>query len=292
MIGPIVLASDASYAMPLATALRSLAEANQRHWPIDVRVLVTAFPEAMRLKVERSLPRGAVAIEWLPIEVAQFGGFGVQNHISRMTYARLLIPSLLPQTAVKVLYLDADILVLGDLGALWATDVGNVLTAAVVDGLDQQVRDGMAGTERVPRVQRYFNAGVLLINLEGWRRERVAERALEYLARNPSTPYSDQDALNVVCDGRWLPLDRGWNFVDFSERTEIASLAQERRPGVIHFATALKPWNYRFYSCNARLYDTFRQRTQFARTPGNMMVDYVKTAIRLMREGPATASSR
>jgi lipopolysaccharide biosynthesis glycosyltransferase len=114
-------------------------------------------------------------------------------------------------------------------------------------------------------VSTYFNAGVLLIDLDRWRHERISERALEFLEKHPTTPYADQDALNVACDGRWKHLDHKWNFQAHDsqrfERTE-----KRLRPAILHFVMAAKPWDARSASLNAAFYDSFRRRTVFART--------------------------
>jgi lipopolysaccharide biosynthesis glycosyltransferase len=119
-------------------------------------------------------------------------------------------------------------------------------------------------------VRDYFNAGVLLIDLPLWRAERVSERALEYLARNPSSPICDQDALNVACDGRWTPLDPRWNFQDHYDKV-FADMEAEQLPGIVHFVTTLKPWKPDVCSLNAGFYDGFRSRTRFRRGRGEIL---------------------
>ncbi len=118
------------------------------------------------------------------------------------------------------MYLDADILVLDDLESLWETDLEGAVVGAVLDGLDPKLKHGDPGFEEVPRVQDYFNSGVLLIDLGRWREERISERALELLINHPQSLFSDQDALNIVCDGRWKKLDPRWNFQDYYEKKE------------------------------------------------------------------------
>ena len=127
---PIVFACHGSYAMPLATTLRSVTESNRRGWPLDVHVLADGFPDDTRMKVLESLPRGSASIRWVPADLEPFQGFspgGVGRcigAISKIIFARFLIPRLFPETVSRVLYLDADLLVFGDLGALWEVDLG------------------------------------------------------------------------------------------------------------------------------------------------------------------------
>jgi lipopolysaccharide biosynthesis glycosyltransferase len=269
---PVVLACDEGYAMPLATALRSIVEANRKGWPLDFHVLSDGFSEDTRKKVSDSLPNGSGSIRWVYADLGLFEEFSTMPYISKMTYARFLIPRIFPETVSRVLYLDADLLVLEDLERLWGTDLKGAVVGAVLDGLDQRIKSGELGLEEVPHVRDYFNAGVLLIDLDRWRKERISERALEYLNQHPRSPYSDQDALNVVCDGLWKKLDPRWNFQNHLGK-RLSNMGAEERPGIVHFVWRFKPWDIGTLSVNAFFYDLFRSRTCFARTPREILWD-------------------
>ena len=94
--GPVVLASDEAFAMPLATTLRSIIEANRRSWPLEFHVLADGVCEDTRLKVSNSLPNESATIRWVPVDVGFFSGFSTESHVSKVTYARLLIPRIFP----------------------------------------------------------------------------------------------------------------------------------------------------------------------------------------------------
>lgn len=264
----IVLACDETYAMPLATTLRSLVDSNASRGPLEIYVLADDISAASRKRVCDSLPNGSAVIHWKPVELDQFAQLSTLSYISKMTFARFLIPQLLPSAVARVLYLDVDVLVLSDLEQLWTVDLNGRPVGAVLDNLDVQIRHGKPGVEailaRVPRVERYFNAGVLLIDVERWRRERVSERALDYLSHNPETPFADQDALNVACDERWQDLGRRWNFQDHVD-VRLDQLPARDRPGIVHFVTSKKPWKPASFSLNAAFYDAFRSKTHFRR---------------------------
>lgn len=262
-----VFACDAGFAMPLATTIRSLAETNLSHWPIQVYILSSGFSEETKQKIVNSLPPGFAVISWLPVDLKIFNGFSTIKHISAATYARLLIPDMLPANVEKVLYLDADLLVLADLGPLLRTDLGgNVLAAVADERLDWVLKAGEMNLPGLPRVRDYFNAGVLLMDLPSCRTKRISERAFEYLSSNPHSPYSDQDALNVACDGLWKKLDAHWNRYQVDLEKPLDELAPERRPGIVHFHGSLKPWDPNSLNWHAGFYDSFRNRTLFACT--------------------------
>ncbi len=269
---PIVLACDEAYAMPLATTLRSMVESNQNHWPFNIYILSNNFSSQTKSKILQSLCDGSATINWIQVDSRLFNAFSTLDHVSKMTYARLLIPNALPDNVSKVLYLDADILVIDDLTDLFRTDLKDTALGAVLDRAEPWLKADKPSVNKVPRVQHYFNAGVLYINLDYWRNERISEKALDYLQQNPQTPFSDQDALNFACDGLWKRLDDRWNFQDHL-MTEISDLQAEKRPAIVHFITAAKPWNYNIPNINAKFYDTFRSRTCFARSSNTKIRD-------------------
>jgi lipopolysaccharide biosynthesis glycosyltransferase len=263
--------------MPLATTLRSIVESNASAWPLKFHVLSGGITEGTREKVFDSLPKGSASIRWVPVDLNLFREFSTVFYVSRMTYARLLIPRLFPDTVSRVLYLDADLLVMGDLGQLWETDLDGAVVGAVSDrNLDPALKAGAPGAKDLPEVRDYFNAGVLLIDLKRWREERVVENALEFLRGHPRSPYMDQDALNVACDKLWKKLDPRWNFQDRYDK-EVSGLAPDRRPWIVHFVWCRKPWRPGVRNLDAQFYDAVRSRTLFPRTPSERLLDALRS---------------
>jgi lipopolysaccharide biosynthesis glycosyltransferase len=269
---PLVLACDDGYAMQLATSLRSIVEANPDAWPLDFHLLFDGFSKDTQKKVLASLPQRSASIRWVPVDLRPFREFATLPYISKITYARFLIPGMFPDSSSKVLYLDTDLIVCEDLRPLWETSLDGAVLGAVLDRVDSQLKADKSNLADVPSVRDYFNAGVLLIDLGRWREKHVSENALEYLTRHPRSPYSDQDALNVACDGLWKKLDPRWNFHPYEEK-EILGMGREDRPWIVHFVGKRKPWLASMMSLNAGFYDDFRSRTCFARTPGDKLRD-------------------
>jgi lipopolysaccharide biosynthesis glycosyltransferase len=271
---PIVLACDEAYAMPLATAVRSMVEVNRSARPLEIVVLTSEFSDNKKRKVEASVSDSEASFRWVKMDLSSFERCSTLSYISRMTYARLLLPYVFDTSIVKVLYLDADIIVLDDLRPLWDTNLDGAVLGAVVDidserhaerlGLTYRTTD-KAATESVTPSGGYFNAGVLLVDLARWRQERISESAIQYLAQHPDTPFSDQDAINVVCAGRWQQLDVRWNLQKLDHGQYPGRLACERA-SVIHFIGTHKPWKASSLNASEVFYDAYRSRTKFART--------------------------
>jgi hypothetical protein len=88
----------------------------------------------------------------------------------------------------------------------------------------------------------YFNAGVMVVDLDAWRREQVEERALDYLDRYASQVFfHEQEALNVVLAQRWRPLAQTWNWSAHPLHAPAEHL-QGATPSILHFTGARKPW--------------------------------------------------
>ena len=106
----------------------------------------------------------------------------------------LLLSDLLPESLERVLFLDADMLVLDDIARIWETDISNSSVAAVVDQAIPLCSSPRGVKDRsslgIPDSAPYFNAGVMLINLTRWRRLNIPARASEYFHR-----MSGQDGL-------------------------------------------------------------------------------------------------
>lgn len=251
--------------MPLATALRSVVESNRDDWPLDVYILTTDMHEDSQKRVINSLPRGSASIRWIVVNLSSFHRFLNETYSSEMIHARFMISQILPDSVRRILYLDADVLVLASLRPLWESDLGDKVLGAVLDGLDAALKSGEPRWNQVPRVGDYFNSGVLLIDIEKWRAHRIPDRAIAYLDTHPSSPFPDQDALNVACNGLWKPLDPKWNHQSHVTRS-FKDMEPAERPAIVHFVTEMKPWKQGSLSSYVSMYDAFRSRTCYART--------------------------
>jgi lipopolysaccharide biosynthesis glycosyltransferase len=257
----IVFAADENYAMPLATAIRSLLESNRELVQTAIYVLSDGISDRTRQKITKSLTEFDTRLHWLPIDLSTYSGFATLYYASKTTFARLAIPKLIPAHIRRALYIDSDVLILGKITELLSADLQGAPLGAVLDEIDWNRAPGSVRIQGVPAVESYFNAGVLLIDMAQWNQSGVSERAYRFLEQNPATPFADQDALNVACNGSWTMLDDRWNF----QRSRDL-LVEETTATIVHFVTWDKPWTPNTWNRNAALYDRFRSRTQFARS--------------------------
>ncbi|MFN8222172.1 MAG: glycosyltransferase family 8 protein [Gaiellales bacterium] len=155
----------------------------------------------------------------------------------------LLLPEVL-RDLDRVIFLDADILVLADVTPLWELDLRGCAVAAAPDGAIQKCSDrrGLAEWKAlgIPADTVYFNGGVLVMDLGAWRDRDVTERALSYLRDSAFTAeFLHQEAINAVLSDDRLLLDQRWNVLGAAARRQAE---RARRPWIVHFAGRIKPW--------------------------------------------------
>ncbi|MBW3093265.1 DUF4422 domain-containing protein [Bifidobacterium sp. 82T10] len=261
---PVVFAADNNYVSQLATTIYSAMTNASKERFYDVVVLQKdiAWDRQERLCQFFSSRFSNMSLRFKNVEreVAGYELTTSNAHISVETYYRFLIQQLLPFYD-KVLYLDSDIVINGDIAELYDTELGDHLLAAVrdIDYLGNlNMPDGIRmrysqQTLRMKNPYDYFQAGVLVLNTKAMRERYTISQWLEY-ASDPNLIYNDQDVLNVHCEGDVLYLPWEWNVVHNLEyRVErIFScapsamydgyLASRAHPKIIHYAGYIKPW--------------------------------------------------
>ncbi len=243
---------DANFMQHCAVTLVSLFE-NNKSANICVHIVAPFLSEEnQQLLHDLAAPYGNEIRFYFPPEdlLICFTIQKFSKRISMATYYRCMFSAILPSDVEKVLYLDCDIVVLGDISVFWNTDLSGIGAACIEDiGKDEDERYGRLHYDRS---YSYFNAGVLLINLDYWRKHKVDEQCVEYFRKYPERiHFNDQDLLNVVlCEDKvFVPLK--WNMQDGFYRYGIdkkvadwdAFREELLHPVILHY-TNKKPWNY------------------------------------------------
>ncbi|HCT76834.1 MAG TPA: hypothetical protein DGT23_09650 [Micromonosporaceae bacterium] len=243
----IAFAFDEGYADHVPVAVESVLECHPGREDLTLWLLTTAGVKAAR---ERELHRQVDGRAQLRLMTAgeEFRSLGtpvreVFQYISTGMYLRLLLPGRLPSNVERVLYLDTDVLVEGDLSPLWEMALGQAPLAAVRDHFTGTInaRGGVPGAPpELDGSAPYFNSGVLLIQTRAWRELEVTKRCLDYLdQQRERLRLPDQDALNLVTHGRWVELEGKWN-------NHVSWWNPDAPPDdvrVMHFLGPKKPWH-------------------------------------------------
>ncbi|PRC92813.1 glycosyltransferase family 8 protein [Solimicrobium silvestre] len=209
-------------------------------------VLAFAVADAHRarlLKLEAEYPVKTHIHIVSPDLFSQFSHFIASTYYSPAIFTRLAIPDVLQEYTDKVLYLDADILCVGKLDELMALPMDEQIAYVVPDAEATTVR--RAAALKLSQVK-YFNSGVLYMNIKQWRAHRITEATIEAMLKGGNDfRFPDQDALNIALDGKATYIAKRWNYL----YGLIGDLENDRRAMYdvgdavfIHFAGAVKPW--------------------------------------------------
>ncbi len=240
---PVFFAVDDGYCPFLAVALQSMIDNSSPENTYLIKILHTDISAENKKKIGK-YERENVDIEFVDLNYyikKVKDKLYTRDYYSATTYFRLFLPNLYPQYD-KVLYLDSDIVILDDIAKLYNTDMGDNLVAAAPDDVvisDPIFRDYAEKVVGVADCNKYFNAGVLLMNLHQLRKFKFQEKFTYVLERIKFEVAQDQDYLNRLCKGRVKILDRTWDRMPIPDpkiRTEDVKL--------IHFNLAFKPWHF------------------------------------------------
>lgn len=166
---------------------------------------------------------------------------------------RLFAEKVLPENIDKILYMDVDVIVDSNLEELDRYEFSDNIGAAVVKDVFRETDYTRLNINK--RSHSYFNSGVMLINLDYWRRYEVGSKCLKKLCRDRNISFMpDQDALNVVLEGKVDYLHPRYNcLILFYMRDEFLKnrvayedimLVKEatQAPAIVHYVFQNKPW--------------------------------------------------
>jgi lipopolysaccharide biosynthesis glycosyltransferase len=257
----IACAADDAFAMPMAVMLHSALKNIAGDQPVQIFAIDGGIKAANKQKILKSLGNKSAVLNWLQapdslpdnLPIAK----DVQPHINKSTYYRLMLSRILPDEIDKIIYLDSDLVVLGDLNQLWAIDIADNYVMAAQDCGIPFVSSPYGIKKyadlKIPADQKYFNAGALVMNIAKWRSTAVDVELFQYLATyRADVQHHDQEAMNAVFAGHWQEISPQWNqtplifrYNSWSESPyqEVDYDNATRNPWIVHFASSTKPWN-------------------------------------------------
>lgn len=239
---PVFLAADDGYVKFMAVTIRSIIENATPKHQYRLYILHTDISQdsqAMIKRMEKSNCRidfVDVANELKRIEKK----LALRDYYTSTTYYRLFIADMFPEYD-KVLYIDSDTVVREDIANMHRYELGKNYIGAVRDQLVVQTDIYGNYAEKVLGISRgaYFNAGVVLINCEQFRKKHMLKQFIELLNTYTFVVAQDQDYLNILCKDNVLWMDSRWN-VQMVGKIPFA----EEKSKLVHFNLAAKPWNY------------------------------------------------
>lgn len=215
--------------------------------------------ETNKKKIYASLIPHSPSIQFIIPDESLFAGQSPKGYWSIEANHRLIIPSILGETAEKAIYLDCDTIIKEDISHLWNLTLGDYSIGAVADPYSYN------NARRLKIPVPYVNSGVLVFNLKKWFEDNLQEKVLHCLNTFPKLELPDQDALNLVLSGKIMQLDTKWNYPLLCRRVKIVIKVKSARsgrvirkryrykyvlkkryrhitPAIIHYMGPRKPW--------------------------------------------------
>lgn len=238
---PLIFATDDNYFPFLTIALQSIVKNCDKSYKYKVYILQTKISESNKSILTKQESEN-LSIEYVDV-TKQLDNVGTALHLrdyyTNTIYYRLFIPTLFPQYD-KVLYLDCDIILKDDIAKLFNTNINDYLMGVIQEDVMNyydvfgKYAEKALGVERT----RYFNSGILLMNLKYCRKFRLENKFVSLLKQFRFIVAPDQDYLNVLCKDKVLYLDRGWNKSPLVQKD-----FNEESLKLIHYKMEMKPWH-------------------------------------------------
>ncbi len=239
---PIFYACDDNFVKYTVVSLYSIIRNASDEYKYHVYVLHSGISEKMQrhvLELENSN---------FKIEFKDVGNYlhsitdrlPLRDYYSKTTYYRMFIAEMFPEYR-KVIYIDSDTVVTGDMSELFCTDIGDAYVGACHEQAMVQVDEYGTYVEKVIGISRhnFFNAGMLLINCDRFRSGQVLNKFIQLLGVYNFAVTQDEDYLNLICKDHVFWLDQRWNTEIFGDIPYPIEQAH-----VLHYIMTNKPWHY------------------------------------------------
>ena len=259
----VLYQSSDSYAPLAGISIESLLYNNQQVETLHIYFLEDGISQSNKEKIEEIVHRYQRKISFFSLQPIQKI---LQNYElepfkgSYATYCKLFAPSYLDLWEGRLLYIDCDTIIEDSIVPLWELEMGESVAACRLELISDEYKRLI----HMPVEQLYYNAGVILFDLNNWRKYHCEQSLLDVLRKDRVRYFTaDQDILNLVLGEKMMPLALRYNFpttmLMFSpeEIYRIYDLHENRfytieqmkkaldEPGIHHMGLyfGLRPWN-------------------------------------------------
>ena len=265
----IAYAPDDKYVNQTVVSMKSALEHNKQ---VEFIIMYS------KLSAESMQKLGAVggSLRLIKMDESQFADLTLSKWVTVQAWFRIKLPDLCKDLD-KVLYLDCDTLIRGNLDELFSLDLTNKYLAGVKDvwGVSKYVkRLGMKSGV-------YVNSGMLLFNCDYCRKEHFFDKVVDFAKNNAKIiEFCDQDSINKVVDEYKLVVSPKYNFMDtwwrggyyeFEGEEETEYLKAKENPVIAHL-TGLKP---AFKGCGNKFKDEWWEVAKKTKIYDELLRDYM-----------------
>lgn len=256
----VIYSSDNNYAQHMGVSIYSLLEHNQEFAKVQIYIIENQISKDNKEKLQKvieNFEKGELI--WIDFtKWKQHLSLKMEWKLSVSAYARLFISSMIPKTVKRILYLDCDMVICDSLKELWNSDLKDNIIGAVQDPVNDETKAAVGVAAR----QRYFNSGMLLINVEEWQRNEIEKLALKFISEHHGqVKHHDQGVLNGILNERWMLLPLRYNLMTihfmysdskimkyFQNHADYYSTGEiemsKENPAIIHYTPSFttRPW--------------------------------------------------
>ena len=245
----VIFISNDNYAVLLGVALCSLFENKKGDYPLNVYVIDTGLFAKSKSRLKILEDRYRFAINYVVPDMKIFQQLPLvdlaKGYVAPVeTYHRIFLAHFLPPTMKRVIDFDTDIMFRGDIAELFHADLKGKTLGAVADcrqeekwGYLKRLRESIEWPS-TPKDPVYFNAGMVLVDLERWREQKIEEKLVALASAHAEKLWHhEQDLMNVVLMNDYTELPLKFNFL--TGQFDVSACPD---PTVVHFVGGGKPW--------------------------------------------------
>lgn len=272
----VAYSADNNYFRQLSVAIFSMLENNQEIEYIDIYVIDNGIlnenKNSLQKLIKKYKNRNIIFLDFdkLCDNLKTDGNFPISS------FARLFLWKI--KGIDKIIYMDCDSLVIGELKDLWNIDINDYYVAGVLDNVHSFYKTSIG----LEVNDNYINAGFLLINIERWRKDNLGKKCIDVINTYKGTvPHNDQGVINKICHSKLLLLPPKYNLqcpmfnftVDQIKKMEKLDFYYDQKeieeakakPIFIHYTTDFfnRPWNQKSTHPLKEIYLNYLQKTPF-----------------------------
>ncbi len=260
MTDPIVLVvvCDNHYTILLAALLKSIELNHKSNERIVVYIIEDGIFSKNKTKLINSFHSETFDFRWLSLADAIPEGIELPLDNSSWPlnmYGRLFIPHFIESGMQKVIYLDVDMIMEVDISELWNVHLKGNIVGAVQDPRILTFNNSWGGIRnhvalKLHQDTKYFNTGLLVIDIEEWRRFKVGEKVVDCITQYTEfANFPDQYGLNIVLVNNWLELSPLWNhFADSKTKVKPKIIHYIAKKPIYKYTNALPEYREVFYN--------------------------------------------
>lgn len=199
----VCYATDDNYLMHLCSSIVSLLTFSKNPQEVTIHILANNVSISnKKILIDISKEYDSTIIFYDVNDLTKYIPLTLEvNKLSISTYLRLFLAEILPRSIEKILYLDCDVIINGNVWDIWENNIDDYLVGGVVDTMFPKYLIEIGLKQDEP----YINAGVLFINLRKWKENNITQQFVDFINKfNGSVPHLDQGVINGVIKKKFI----------------------------------------------------------------------------------------